>query len=161
MARGTQRGTDTTIVGSVSMSTSNDNNEAEADSSGKIRNPARIEPICAAIEAYWKKHPDMRFGEIVHMLYHPHPNTGTEDTHLIPILDVEFDGEYWVDDDSGDDNEEYEVEPFPTGLASAPKHPDGTKYPHDCCLKPDVWNYSDKSTRCTACGYIWEEGNDE
>lgn len=68
-------------------------------SSGKIRNPERIEPICDALAEYWCEHPDLRLGQLIFALsYGPDPFYN-EDMRFIDRLDVAFDEDYWVDTD--------------------------------------------------------------
>lgn len=47
-------------------------------------------------------------------------------------------------------------DPYPVSKAPMPEHPDGVKYRYNCCMVPDVWDYSDDSRRCQSCGYRWE-----
>lgn len=77
--------------------------ENDSFDTGKIRNPERIEPICAALEQRWKESPDMRLGQLVSILTGQYDTFGAEDTHVMDELDVEFDGEFWADREDNND----------------------------------------------------------
>lgn len=64
---------------------------------GKIRNPERIEPICAALEQRWKEAPDLRLGQLVSVLTGTGDTFGVEDTEVMSELGVEIEGEFWAD----------------------------------------------------------------
>lgn len=64
---------------------------------GKIRNPDRIEPICAALEQRWKEAPDLRLGQLVSVLTGQGNTFGVEDTEVMEELGVEIDGDFWTD----------------------------------------------------------------
>lgn len=53
------------------------------------RNPDRISAIMRAVEAFWTKHPDLRFAQVLHCFYSEHAHD--EDYLHVPYYEEEVD----------------------------------------------------------------------
>lgn len=80
-------------------------NRQDPFDTGKIRNPERIELICAALEERWKESPDLRLGQLVSNLTGRRNTFAVEDTEVMDKLDVEIEGEFWADKEDLKDDE--------------------------------------------------------